>query len=209
MKYTDLLPDVLALLATDPSEPVAIIAARNTVIDFCGRSWLWRAYGDPISVEAGVASYDVEIPAGTHLVTVMSVRLAGVPLDPTSEVSLDEKNPTWQSDSATPKQYSMLTPETIELAPVPDSNYPNGLVIQYALQPNRAATTFPDWIGDDFWEGLVAGTASRLMLMPGKPWTDGKAGAYYRDQFDSAVAEAKVWALRGLVRAPTRTTSQH
>ncbi len=209
MKYTDLLPDVLALLTADPSEPVAVIAARNAVIDFCGRSWLWRAYGDPISVTSGAASYDVEIPPGTSLVTVMSVRLADVLLEPRSAVELDEKHPTWQTDNNTPKFYSMLTPQTIELAPVPDVNYPDGLVIQYVLQPTRAATTFPDWIGEDFWEGLVAGTASRLMLMPGKPWADPAAGAYYKTQFDSAVEQAKFWALRGIGRAPTRTTSQH
>lgn len=209
MKYTDLLPDVLTLLATDPSEPVAVIAVRNTVIDFCGRSWLWREYSDPINVVAGQSSYDIDVPTGASMVTIMSARVNGVPIDPRSAVELDETDPTWQTRDGTPKYYSMLTTDTVELAPVPDENVTGGLIIQFALQPTRAATTFPDWIGEDFWEGLVAGAASRLMLMPNKPWADGASGAYYKAQFDSAIEHAKLWALRGLGRAPTRTTSQH
>jgi hypothetical protein len=209
VKYTAFYSDVLPHLKADPSEPVLDNALRNTAIEFFRESWSWRVYTDPISVEAGVPEYDVELPTGTDIVTVLSVTLNGAPINPNTNDELDRLRPRWTSDTGLPKWYTMTESTSIVLAPVPDQNFTDGLVMHLALMPTRSATSITDWAANLYWDGIVAGTIAYLMEMPEKPWSNEKFAANRRRVFNSAVASARESAVRGLSRAPLRTVPQN
>lgn len=209
MKYSAFYSDVLPHLAADPSEPVLDNALRNTAIEFFRESWAWREYADPISVEANTATYDVELPPGSDIVTVLSVTLDGRPLDPSTADDLDRIRPRWMTETGVPKQFTMTNSRQVILAPVPDLNYVDGLVMWFALMPTRTASSIPDWAANLYWDSIVAGTMAYLMEMPKRPWSDEKEGPRRRRAFNAAIASARESAVRGLARAPTRTAPQH
>lgn len=209
MKYTAFVPDVTVQLLSDPSSLVVENAIKNASIELCRSSWLWREYAAAITVTAGDPRIDIELPASADLVAVLTVTLDGLLLDAESGDRLDVMYPRWATDTGAPKRYTQTDMSALILSPVPDATYPDSLVIYYALSPTRIATGLPDWIANDYWEDIVSGALARLMMMPGRAWTNMEAGNYHRNLFDSAIAQAKETGLRALSRAPLRVTQQH
>ena len=208
-EYSALLPEVLTELAADPSNPVAINAIKRAVIDFCAGSWIWKYLADPISVQVGNAVYDLEAPDGADITTVNAVSFAGVPLVPKTTDWLDENLPDWRTDRKTPKYFTQVDTEQIILAPVPDYNVANGLVMTLVLQPSQAATGFPSWIYNQFIYSICYGAVSKLMLLNNKPWTDLVTGADKRKDFQEEIANARAGGANALGRAAVRAKSQH
>lgn len=209
IKYSDLLDDVLPSLAADPSDPVTEHAIKRAVIEFCAGSWIWKHLPDPIDVTAGGAAYDLEPLSGSDVAMVMSVALDGYPLGPKSTDWLDANTNGWRTTTSTPKHFTQVDTEQLILAPVPAATQAGGLTVTLALQPSQNSTGFPKWIANQHLYALADGAISRLMLMPGKPWTDLANGQDHRQRFDAAMANARAIAVGGLGRAPTRTAPQH
>ena len=209
MKYTAFVPDVKVQLTADPSDLVVENAIKNAAIELCRNSWVWREYASATTVTANEPRIDIELPAGSDLVTVLTVTLDGLLLDPESGDRLDTLYPRWATDTGAPKRYTQTDMSSLILSPVPDANYPDALVIYYAVAPKRSATSLPDWIANDFWEDIVNGSLARLMMMSNRPWTDLDNGGMRRRQFDAAIGLARDSALRALGRAPTRVTAHH
>lgn len=209
MKYTAFLLDVVPHLAADPSEPVTVNAIKNAAIEFCKKSWIWREYTDPISLKKGVYTYDLSPNTSADISAVVTARLNDQALTPARQDELDEQLPNWQTVPGTPKKFSQLDTATILMAPLPDIDYPKGLVLSLALQPLRSSDELPDWIATQYWEGIALGAVAKLMLMTKKPWSDPQTGLDKRQQFEAAIGDAKDDVLKGLSRAATRTTPQH
>jgi hypothetical protein len=196
-------------LAADPSNPVTENAIKRAVIEFCRESWVWKFLPDPQSVVAGEAFYDLEPDTGTDVAAVIGAAYNGVPLINKTLDWLDGELPNWRTTSATPKYFTQVDTEQIVLAALPDANITNGLTMTLALQPAQATTSFPGWIWSQHVEEITAGAVARLMLMPGKPWTDLATGADRRRVFDNAIANARASAVRALSRADIRVKSHH
>lgn len=208
-KYSDLIDDVLPSLAADPSDPVTEHAIKRACIEFCNGSWIWKHLPDPIDVAAGEAYYDLEAPAGADISAVMDAAHDNVPLGAKSVAWLDAQLPGWRTSRAVPKYYTQIDTEQVILASMPDSNIASGLTLTLALQPSQSATGLPKWIFNQFLYTLADGAIARLMLMPGKPWTDLVNGADRRKNFEAGIANARSSALAALGRAAQRGTSQH
>jgi len=208
-KYSDLLDDVLPSLAADPSDPVTEHAIKRTVIEFCASTWIWKHLPDPIDVVAGEAVYDLEPLPATDVATVMSVSLDGYMLFAKTTDWLDANEPGWRSVTGAPRYFTQVDTEQVILAQVPASSSAGGLTATLALQPSQNSTGFPKWIANQYLYALADGAIARLMLIPGKPWTDLNTGADKRSRFEAAMANARNTAVAGLGRAPTRTASQH
>jgi hypothetical protein len=208
-KYSDLLDDVLPNLAADPSDPVTEYAIKRAVIDFCAGSWIWKHIPDPIDVTAGEATYDLEAPAATDITAVMSGALNNVPLTPKAIDWLDANLAGWRTNTATSRYFTQVDTEQMILAPVPESTNAQGLTLTLALQPSQNSTGFPKWIANQYLYVLADGAIARLMLMPGKPWTDLANGQDRRAKFEAGIANARANAVSALGRATQRTASQH
>lgn len=209
IKYDDLISDVLPHLAADPSDPVTRNAIKRTVIEFCAGSWIWKVFQDPVSVKAGVNTYDLEPETGTDVSAVIAVELDGLPLKPQNVSWLNGEIPRWKSVSGAVKYYTQIDTETLILAPLPDTSLSNALTITLAVQPSQKSTGFPAWIHNQFIYALVDGAVARLMLMPNKSWTDTAAGFDRRTKFEAAIADANNTAVSALGRAPVRVKPQH
>lgn len=209
INYTELLDEVLPHLAADPSDPVTENAIKRAVIEFCAGSWIWQHLPDPMVVIANVPDYDLEPPSGADVAAVLHVALSGVPLEKKAAHWLDATLPGWRTDTATPRYFTQLDGDQIVLAPVPAASASNALTMTLALQPSHTSTGFPKWIFTRHVYDLADGALARLMLMPGKPWTDLANGADRRNRFEAAMAGAKLDAVTALSGAPLRTRSQH
>ena len=209
IKYSDLLDDVLPHLAADPSDPVTEYAIKRAAIEFCAGSWIWKHLPDPLDIAAGESAIDLEMPSGTDITAVMDAAYDGVPLTPMSVAWLDKEIPRWRTPRPTSKSYTPVDTEQIVIAPVPDSNIVGALTLTLALQPSQTATGLPKWIANQYLYALADGAMAKLMLMPGKPWTDIPTGTDKRLSFEAATNNARASAIAALGRAPQRTTSQH
>lgn len=209
IKYSDLIRDVLPFLASDPSDPFTETVIKRAAIEFCRESWVWKHVTEAEDVTVGEDTYDIDIPNGSAVAMVMDVGLNGVPLEAKQVDWLNINVPTWRTNASTPKYYTQTEPGQIMLAPTPSENTAGALVITVALQPARSATGFPEWISNKFPYAITDGALAKLMLVPGKPWTDLAGGADRRVLFDAAIANARAMAASGLGRAPIRSSTQH
>lgn len=209
IKYSELLDEVLPNLAADPSDPVTENAIKRAVIEFCAGARVWQYLPDALDVTAGELTVDLEPEQGADVGVVMHVALNGAPLENKSIDWLDRNEPGWRSTAGTPNYFTQVDTEQIILAPLPAASARKALVMTMALQPSHTATSFPAWIFSRYAYALADGAMSKLMLMPGKPWTDIPGGADRRTRFEQAISNARANAVGGLSRAATRTTSQH
>lgn len=209
LKYSDLLDDVLPHLAADPSDPVTEYAIKRACIEFCSGSWVWKYLPDPIDVTAGEATYDLEPLPATDISAVVAAEFNNVPLDPKAIEWLNHEIPGWRTTRKTPKYFTQVDTEQVILAAVPEASLTAGLTLTLALQPAQNSTGLPKWIANQYLYALADGALSRLMLMPGKPWTDLATGQDKRSKFEAAIANARASAVSALGRAAQRTTSQH
>lgn len=209
VKYSDLLRDVLPHLGNGPSDPLVEAMIRSAVIEFCNQSWIWRYLPDPMDITAGEGTYDLEPPTGSDVAAVLSCSIDGNLILPASTDDLSDMYMRWQTLSGPARHYTQTDTNSLLLVPKPEFNIASGLMMVLALQPSRASTSFPDWIADQYAESLAAGALSRLMLMPGKAWSDSQTGLFHKDKFHSSIHAAKASGARGLSRATVRTAAQH
>lgn len=213
IKYADLLPEVLQSLAARPSEPeidiVVMGCIKRAVIEFCAESWIWKHLPDPMDVVAGESACDLEPLPGSDVAAVLAVDLDGTPLAPQDISWLNREIPRWRTVAGTPRYFTQVDTEQILLAPLPSANQVNGLTFTLALQPSQTATGFPKWLFSQYSPVLAEGALARLMLMPGKSWTDINTGAYHRARFEAGIGNARASAVSALGGASLRVTGQH
>lgn len=207
--YSDLIDEVLPQLAADPSDPVTEQAIKRAVIEFCRESWIWRFFTDAQNIQSGVLAYDIDPPSGSDIVTVIDVEYNKVPLTAKSVEWLNKEIPGWRTTGAAVKHYTQIDTDQVILAPLPAENITGGLVMTVALQPSQTATGFPKWIANQFIYQIAEGAMAKLMLMPGKPWTDLASGQEHRTRFEQAFNDARESAVSALGRAAVRVTGQH
>lgn len=189
--------------------PLLEATARVMVIEFCAGSTVWRHLPDPMDIEAGEATYQLEPPPGADIALVVSCKIDGDLVEQVSIDDLDATMPTWATEQGDPTCFTQVDTETITLAKVPASDITAGLVTILALQPRRSSIGFPGWIAAQYLDVIASGIIARLMKMPGRPWSHPADSLMYQLKFDQAVAAARVSVSRGLGRGQLRTTSQH
>lgn len=209
MRYEDLVSEVLPSLSADPSNPVAENAIKRSVIEFCHDSWVWKHMQDPIDLVAGEIEYDLEPVSGADVASVICVEVGGSIIEPRAVEWVSKTLPGWQRNRGTPKYFTQTDTEKILLVPASSISAPESIVVTIAMQPSARAVSFPDWIASRYMYAIVDGAASKLMLMPDKPWTDINGGADRRRLFESAIANARASAVFSLGSAPLRSKVYH
>lgn len=156
--------------------------------------------------------YPVTTPANSVVAKGLKAWLNDAPIDPISPDDLDnEFNNTsfgwvgvnWRTDVNLPTRWYMADDSTVGLALAPSAT--GNLRILAALKPTRASTTFPTWVYERYIETIAHGAKAKIMMVPKKPYTDFKLGAFHAGMFNELIGEARVRAARGNTRAPIRT----
>jgi hypothetical protein len=99
-----------------------------------------------------------------------------------------------------------MVPGEIRLYPVPIADAVTGVTMRLSVAPSEGSTGLPDDLAIRFRDEIHVGAKARLMLYPGRPWTNPDLGAVYGQAFDSLVGTATAAAARSYsdARIPSR-----
>lgn len=210
--FSTFLPDV-ALYVPGCPQPIVEHSAIRVLADF-GRDTCYETETlAAIDVTAGQADYVLSPSLGTNqFVRVEKVLFSGDELQPVSQDELDAEYPGWRDETGTPRLFTTASADaTITLVPKPDTTIADALIVEIAtaLKPSASPTEFNSTLYDKFGDGLVAGICSRLMMMPGRSWTNLEAAAAIGYGYKLAVAKAKDEVDRRQSKARLRTRSYY
>ena len=202
------LPEVLPALH-GVSDVMAENAIRNAAIELCEKSWIWKYdMASDTSLVAAQASYVLVPPTGSviHAIPAMGYFPEGetetVPVTgPVSEDELDKLRPGWREEasSGTTNTVSFFTLEknTIRVIPKPVENQASALRISLILKPTRTSDDGADLLYDDWLEAIAHGAKWKLMVLPGKDWSNPELAEYHRREFRKGCTAAFAKRLKG------------
>lgn len=199
----DFLPDINILVDGVPRVFV-ISALRQTCIEFCEQSLLFREKLATMRTSADVGEYELEPSmCDSEVCRILNVWVNGSLL---SACTPDQGVRAAASMAADhPVAYYALEPHLLQLTPIP--SVAADLEVEIAFAPAFDAENVPDPLYTRHREPIVRGAASRLMLMPKRPWTDFEAARAYRAlywQYLHTVARTEHWTGHGRpVHRPT------
>lgn len=201
MNIDDFLPHLLTELPGCPDQLVKQQLLFGA-IEFCTETHAWNEIQDPITIIDKINEYDVEVPTGARIVSVKDVWASSRKLRPVTMEQLFERIPNWQTaEGSEPVYYNASTDwTTIKIFPKPFEANKAKLTLRVAYAPTMAATSIPDEVAIKYWDGLIGGAKARLMLMPGKAWTNPQLAAINRDLFNDAMLKAKISQIHDRVQ---------
>lgn len=202
MNLDDFLPHLLTEL---PGCPDTLVKQQLlfAIIEFCQETHAWNEVQDPIQVLNSQYEIDIETPRDARIVAVKDVWASSRKLRPVTMPQLFEVMPNWQTAEGTEPTYynASIDYRTIRIFPKPigQEDARATLTPRVAYAPTLTATTFPDELGIKYWDYLIAGAKSRLMLMPGKSWSNAALSAYNKQLFADGILKAKISAIHDRV----------
>jgi hypothetical protein len=204
--YDAFFPDVLPEVPGCPAD-VALRAIRHTIIEFCEKSLIYQVTQDPITLRAGLDNYDLDAPKGYRVQKVMRAWFKGSELEPVAPddiVTPDVYNTTignYTPSKSQPVGYTQKDFDTVSFLPIPDQTYTNAITMRVALVPLRDSTSCENFLYEQWGEYIACGAKARLMLVPGKPYTNQEAAAVNQGRYMTALNDARQRAIRGNVRS--------
>lgn len=193
------LPDVLPHVNGCPIV-IAEHELRRAAQELFARSRAWSVLSAAQPVSAGTETLALVLPgADTELVRLEAAWYDSRRLQPTTLGALDdERGHTWVDEAGVPTHVAQLTPGVLRLYPVPSQDASEGVRVRASVRPAESATGVPDEIATRWREAIATGAKARLMLYPGKPWTNLDLGGALTMRFEQMIAEANVAAnVRG------------
>lgn len=173
--------------------PLVDEAIRAALERLCRYSGVWSLQHPAVDVADGIAAYNVIVPAGGQVIRLEAVHYNGAPLapsDPAWGVQYAGGSPpfTFWLESASPAPAPVLTVNDTILGT---------LEFRAIYAPHKTATEIPDFLYDEYEEGVAAGAVAQLLAIPGKGWTDPRHAAEFEKRFFRHAAAAKLKAATG------------
>lgn len=192
------LPDVLPSLPGCP-ESTVLRAIRDSAIEFCNRSQIWRHEIEPFPVVKGIADYQLEIPDGAHIAAFIRVKYAdrSAPLQLRTTEELDDTMPGWRSLEGLPAHFVQYGPDSILLDRLPKETKLNALSATLALKPTNTATMVADILYFDWKEEIADGARARLMFDANRQWSNPQLAAMKHERFQEGIHRAALKARLG------------
>ena len=189
--------------------PTAVI--RENIIEairkLCEESYIWKERLEAISVVADQATYDLTadgilmydgvtvLNTVAQIALLEHVELSNIDLEPVSERYLDENERGWRQHSeARPRRVSMGPDRVLRMVYTPSQAVADGLDIWVSCKPIRPASitstiTVENFFWDDFKLIIQWGTLALLKEVPGVPWSDPDAAAFYWGKWNTDMEE--------------------
>lgn len=195
-------PDLLPLVPGVPNVQAAHELRRAAQV-FFEQSKAWKVIEPARPVTAGTVSISAApSDAQQELSEVLSVKYDGKSLNVETMESIEAAyGPDWGSHTGTPVAYFQLTPGEITFYPTPADDAITGVVLTLVVKPSDAATGLPDDMAVKYRDAMHVGAKARLMLIPGKPWSNPADGVGYGAAFDSMCGTANSQAAKSFGRA--------
>jgi hypothetical protein len=209
---TRLFDSVVQRLVTHvPGCPFPVIEkfVRDSAIEVCERTLVWKYEQPPIRLTPGLHDYDYAPPTQAEVHAFIHVTVSvnsDTPfyIEPLSLEQLYEKYPAWPDHRpealGQPRNIAHLDADHFVLAPVPDNTdtYDVGMLV--ALKPLRTATGMDETVLDDIENAVMDGALAALYRLPAKAWTDMKLADYHSRQFIYRTSERRARANLGAGR---------
>ena len=157
----------------------------------------------------GKSTYSIFDGTGLELDLVRAViGPGGRELTPVSSPGhLQDVMPNWQNDASNePTHYSAWSaPESLTVYPRPERLEAGASIRVYGTwKPGISSTSFPDGFGRSYYQAIVEGAKSRLMLMPDRKWSNPQLAAVSEKKFRDGMIDAKNEAVHGKVAGSIR-----
>jgi hypothetical protein len=180
---------------------------RNACIEFCEKTLILQVDHDPITIVAGIVDYDLDPPKNTLVTKVMkawynSQELTMAAPDDINKAEVYNRLFSGADTGRNDPRYILQKDERrVSVFPIPQSKSANGLTLRVALKPSRASTTVDSLIFEDYAEVIGSGAKARLMMSPGKPWSEANLAAAEMSLFKQGINDARSRAVRGHMRS--------
>lgn len=181
---------------------------RDTIIDLCQTTSLWRAELPTFYIVADTPTYELIVVDGQQVAqinygSVVDDNGETSDLTAKSEDQLDEYLPPgWRRRTGTPKHVFLLNPVTARFVYMPDQRF--AVTLGVTLTPSQDSSEAPTFIFNKYLEVVAAGAKQRLLNMKGRPWYDPAAAMDEEDKFNDMVRTIRINATRSHTRAPQR-----
>lgn len=201
MNISEIVPYVTVEV---PGCPEVLIkqAIVQAGIEFCTETLAWQEIQDPVTVIDKSNEIDIDTPTGARIVTVKDIWASNRKLRPVTMEQLFEKLPNWQEAYGSEPTYYNASADwqTIRIYPIPLEANRAKLTMRVAYAPTLASTTIPDELGIKYLDAFTGGAKARLMMMPGRSWTNAQMAGVYRQQFNDQMLKAKIDILHDRVQ---------
>lgn len=195
--------------APHASDPAVMQALRKAAIEFCEQTRCWRHM---IRLTISRQDYPAIAPAYAAIHEFETVTFNDdTPLTPVQFSDVEHAD---FSEQGAPRYITQTGPSRISILPFSDGVLDISVFLkprhgdEYALSPDSAPEnvydTVPDFLFTLHGEVIAAGALSRLLLLPGQPFTDPKMAEYFRADFQRRAERVFNHNVRGQQRARPR-----
>lgn len=197
--------------AEGASEPLIEQYLVDTAIDFCSKTLIVQRDLDPLSMIPGIVEYDLDQPAQQKIHMLMRAFHGASPIEIVTQ-DMAASNPAHYGNwfyagatvpEGTPSAIFQKNEKTLLVNRAPHALQPIIITLQAALKPARGANQLDDILYDDYADVLALGTAGRLLLLPGRAFSNPQLAAVYTQQYQFARAEAQLRAATSFGRGST------
>jgi hypothetical protein len=181
---------VVELIPFVPGCPDGMILSeiRSAAIEVCKLTDAYQETLVNISTVQGRGTYSLDLPEETVLEKILTAKLGGIELEPTSFQLLESQTPN--RTLSTPTSYLKGDGNNISIFPTPAIGSPEALAVRVVLRPTTTAQVIKASLFDDYKEAILYGALYRLLRHPAKEWGDPNAAREYSALFSIAVADA-------------------
>ena len=169
---------------------------KLAIRDFFQRTKSWRAYLGPFTVSANEDSLCLNpVDAYSNVIQVLQVVRNGSALQHIDEKAVPRTFRT-ETNSRNPARYYLEPYDTIILSPSPAEDV-DELYVTAALTPRlRADNRIPQWVIDQHYEAILAGTLQRLYQEPDKAYSNTRSAEYWGSRYRSEMVRSRSLAIK-------------
>ncbi len=175
---------------------------KLVIKDFFQRTKAWRTFIGPLTAPGndGVICLN-PVDAYSNVIQVLEVVRNRSALSQLDFKSLAHfVNP--DTDTSTPSRYYLEPYHTINIWPVPSVDI-DEVYVTVALTPRlQADNRIPEWIVDQCYEVIKAGTLQRLYEEPDKSYSNVAKSEYWGKKYRSEMARSRSVAAQGYGESP-------
>ncbi len=201
MQLEDFLPMVLPY-APGCADIQAEHAVRQAATEFCDRTDAWTLDLDEMLTVAGETDYEMEVDSQSTVTRLLRVRIGGidVPMVRRGNSAGIEYSPAQVAMAVDRSTLRILAAPAVDNVPV---------LVSVALSPSPRAERIDDTVARPHANSIVYGALSRLLMMPGKPFTDMRAAQTFEAKFTEAINTARTRAFYANAHAPARVVPSY
>lgn len=203
-------------------DPIVEREILNVIIEFCEKTHIMqREFAVTFDTDSdGLTELDdeyqnaIDVDISEHLskermVSVMAFNLDGIDKYPEyRNITNTISDSIWESlHSDNVLYFSMPDSNTIRVYDRETSD--TELYVALAVKPTRSATSVQDFLLEDWLEPIVAGVKAKILAMPGKEWTNGRASLMYKLEYRRGISRARAMALKGFSKKPVEIHGQN